>query len=153
MDSPLFWIDNNVLNYLCKAGCLDTVLRNASYRFVTTAFIQLEAERAVSAGVQELRSALDAMQRGDITVYDVTAPPLDTLLQPETGLGLSDESLARCARHYGGRVLTHDAALIRYLHKKRIGCLPFRKFLELASTEGWLQEEKVLQLKRLARIL
>ncbi|GBC95054.1 hypothetical protein HRbin16_00841 [bacterium HR16] len=149
---PLLWIDNDALNYFCKAHCLDKVLRNAPYRFATTAFVQMEAVKGVQAGVHDLQDAIYSMQHGDIVVHDTDVPPLDRLLEPQSGLGLSDESLALCASYHGGKVLTNDAGLIRYLKKNNIGCMTFRDFLVEAEANGWLDKDVVEGLKRLAML-
>ncbi len=150
---PLLWIDNSVLNYLCKAGCLQRVLSHAPFQFVTTAFIQQEAENGYKQGVFALRDALDAFATGQIPVYDTDGPPLNGDFALHTGLGLSDESLILCAQHYGGAVLTNDGKLLRHLEAKGIDRMPFGDFLAQGAARGWLAPDVVHRLKLLAGLL
>ena len=59
----VLWVDNDVFNYLCKAGCLQEVLQSVPYTLCTTELVQGEAEAASSV----LQSAIDAMRQGAIT--------------------------------------------------------------------------------------
>jgi len=141
------WLDNNVLNYFCKAGCLQQLLAIPNYDFATTSYIQLELEEGVRAGVMSLNVALAAIQQGVIQVYDTNVPPLCNVPTVE-----GDESLKLCVEHYGGFVLTHDKSLINNLQRMNLGCIPFKDFLQKALKSGWLNREKVNLLCRLAGI-
>jgi hypothetical protein len=44
----VLWVDNDVFNYLCKAGCLQEVLQSVPYTLCTTELVQGEAEAASS---------------------------------------------------------------------------------------------------------
>lgn len=70
------WVDNDALNYLCKAGCLEQILQTAPYEFWTTEFVEMEAEKGLRQ-VPALQSGLNAM-RDDLTirVLSFNQPPL-----------------------------------------------------------------------------
>jgi hypothetical protein len=42
----VLWVDNDVFNYLCKAGCLQEVLQSVPYTLCTTELVQGEAVAA-----------------------------------------------------------------------------------------------------------
>jgi len=141
------WLDNNVLNYFCKAGCLQQLLAIPDYDFATTSYIQLELEEGIRAGIISLNAALAAIQQGMIQVYDTNSPPLCNVPIVD-----ADESLRLCVEYYGGFVLTHDKSLIKDLRQANLGCIPFEDFLQVALKNGWLNGETVNLLGRLAGI-
>jgi rRNA-processing protein FCF1 len=141
------WLDNDVLNYFCKAGCLQQLLAIPNYDFATTSYIQLELEEGVRVGINSLNAALAAIQQGVIQVYDTNVPPLCNVPIVD-----ADESLRLCVEYYGDFVLTHDKSLIKDLRRANLGCIPFKDFLQVALKNGWLNGETVNLLGRLAGI-
>ena len=139
----VLWVDNDVFNYLCKAGCLQEVLQSVPYTLCTTELVQGEAEAASSV----LQSAIDAMMQGAITVHPLGKPPLDVPLQRVAGLSPADHSLTTCAHHLGGQVLTNEKRLIRQCAADGVGCKPFQEFLEECERNGWLNTHTIQKLR------
>ena len=141
----VLWVDNDVFNYLCKAGCLQAVLQSVPYRLCTTELVQGEAE---AAGLV-LQSAINAMRQGMISVHPLGKPPLNVPLPRIGGLSDADISLLLCAQHLGGQVLTNDKRLISQCTAEGVGCKPFLEFLEECEQNGWLSSQTVEGLRRL----
>ncbi len=140
------WVDNDVLNYWCKAGCLEDVIRKVPYTLCTTELVLHEAR----AGGAVLQSALDAMQAGAIAVHPLGTPPLDRPLSGSGALSPADESLLLCAEHLGGEVLTNERALQRRCARDKVGCMPFADFLNEAASNGWLDISTIEKLRALS---
>jgi hypothetical protein len=139
------WVDNDVLNYWCKAGCLKEVLRKVPYTLWTTELVRQEA----AAGGAALQSALAAMKTGAISVHPLGTPPLNRALQGMGALSPSDESLLLCAQHLGGEVLTNDRTLINRCAVLGVGCKPFKDFLREAASQKWLSNATIEVLRAL----
>mgnify|MGYP000274546950 CR=1 FL=1 len=139
------WVDNNVLNYWCKADCLKEILRKVPYTLCTTELVRMETE----AGGAALQDALVAMDEGVILVHPLGEPPLDRALQGMGALSPADESLLLCAHKLGGEVLTNDRTLINRCTALGIGCKPFKDFLSEAASQGWLNAPTIEALRAL----
>jgi|YNPMSStandDraft_2_1061718.scaffolds.fasta_scaffold51067_2 hypothetical protein len=139
----VLWVDNDVFNYLCKAGCLEAVLSNAPYTLRTTELVRNQA----LAGGAELRSVIEAIERGTIMVHLLGTPPLE-FAPPKIGrLEPADVSLLLCAQRLGGQVLTRDKDLIKRCAKDGVGCKPFLEFLDECDQNGWLDAQTIEKLR------
>jgi hypothetical protein len=139
------WVDNDVLNYWCKANCLEEILHKVPYTLCTTELVRWEAEKGGAA----LQDALVAMDRGVIFVHPLGVPPLDCALQGMGALSPADESLLLCAQQLGGEVLTNDRTLINRCAVLGVGCKPFTDFLREAASQRWLSSATIEVLRAL----
>jgi predicted nucleic acid-binding protein len=139
----VLWVDNDVFNYLCKAGCLEAVLSNAPYTLRTTELVRNEA----AAGGIALQSAITAMDRGEISVHPLGKPPLHQALQRIGELSPTDLSLLLCAQHLGGQVLTNDKRLRNQCVAEGVGCKLFLEFLDECDQNGWLDAQTIEKLR------
>jgi hypothetical protein len=59
----VLWVDNDVFNYLCKAGCLEAVLSNSA----TPTHTELVRNQALAGGAEaaSVIEAIDAMKGHD----------------------------------------------------------------------------------------
>lgn len=148
-EKPKLWVDNNILNYWCKAGCMSRLLGTLPYQLCTTELVQHEAEQ----GGELLAEATQAMQTGAIYVHPLSEPPLDTSVIELPEVHRTDRSLASCAQGLGGTVLTHDKKLIKYCKKQGVPVMGFEDFLNLAEQQKWLDLWQVENLRRLAGLI
>lgn len=158
-EKPKLWVDNNILNYWCKSGCMRRLIQTLPYQICTTELVQEEARR----GGEVLDEAIQAMGSGEIYVHPLSEPPLCEVVPTLPLVHRADRSLAICAKELGGTVLTNDRKLINYCNppknhpqaktRQRIPVMSFEDFLNIAEQAGWLESQQVYVLRILAGLI